>query len=81
MEMLGNVYVLSMLAGIVYVLFCVVDSKMNNKEKSTMDNLKTFIVGSLVTLVTLTVKNQVSTQVGGATNKIAENIFTGNPNF
>ena len=79
--MLGNVYVLSMLAGLVYVFFCVLDSKMNNKEKSTMDNLKTFIVGSLVTLVTLTVKEQLGTQMGGAANKISENIFTGNPNF
>ena len=78
---MGNIYLLSMLAGVVYVVFCLVDSKMNSQDKPLTDYSKTFIVGTLVTLLVLTAKENFSSQVGGSINKISENIFTGSPNF
>ena len=82
MELLSNIYVLSLIGGLIMVILCHIDSKMNNTEKPITESLKLFIISSLVILSILFFKDNLSSQVGGAaSNKITETIFTGNPNF
>ena len=77
MESLSNIYMLSLLGGIISCLVTYIEAKINKENRSRKVYLKIFILSSIVSLLLLFLAQNIPK------NKleINQDILTGNPGF
>ena len=77
MESLSNVYVLSLLSGLISCIVTFADAKIYNIDKSKNVYLKIFILSTLLSLIVLFISQNYSPGKLG----VNQDILTGNPDF
>ncbi len=78
MNFLQNDIMLSLIGGIIFVLYNVIDNKLNNNNVTPKYYLKPFLIGSIICYITLYIKAIFShTKL----SDIGESVLTGTPGF
>ena len=78
MNFLQNDIILSLIGGIIFVLYSVIDNKVNNKTVGGKYYLKPLLIGSIICYITLYIKGLFThTKL----SDISESVLTGTPGF